>query len=256
MIRGDNRMKCRYLFAGIAALALVPAAAAQDGWTGEGSFSAGYTTGNTETADLGLGVKLNRELGVWTYSGEAAAEYGETDSVETRNRVFLSGEIDRQLGDRLFGFARTSYEKDEFSGFDSRLFVGGGVGYKIIENEITNWSVQGGPGIKIDEIQQTTTVRNGVPVIVPASTEQSMSVVGRSEFSHKFNDAVSLTNNTDVIYASESTQVSNSTALTAALTDTFSARVSFDVRHDTNPPPGFEATDTVTRASIVYSFGG
>ena len=249
-------MRRLFVFAALAGLSLAPAAAADDGWTGEGSFSAGYTTGNTETADLGLGVKLNRELGLWTYSGEASVEYGETDSVETRNRIFLAGQIDRQLGDKLFAFGRTSYEKDEFSGFDSRLFVGGGLGYQVIENEVTNWSIQGGPGIKIDEVQATTTVRNGVPVFVPASTEQSFSVVGRSEFSHKFNEAVSFSNNSDVIYASESTQFVNVTALTAALTDAFSARFSFDVRHDTNPPPGFEATDTVTRASLVYAFGG
>ena len=248
-------MTLRYLFAGLAGLCLMPAALAEDGWTGEGSFSAGYTTGNTETTDLGLGLKLNREAGLWTYSFDAAADYGETDSVETRNRLFLAGEVDRQLGDRLFGFVRTSYEKDEFSGFDSRVFVGGGLGYDVFDSETTKWSVQGGPGIKIDEVQETTVIRNGVPVTTPGSTEQSVSVVGRSEFTHDFNDAVSLSNNTDIIYASESTQIGNIIALTAALTDTFSARFSFDVRHDTNPPPGFEATDTVTRASIVYSFG-
>lgn len=236
-------------------LALAPGAMAQDGWTGEGSFSAGYTTGNTETADLGLGVKLNRKSGLWTYTGEAAADYGETDSVETKNRFFLAGEIDRQLGDKLFAFGRTSYEKDEFSGFDSRLFVGGGLGYLLLEGERTTWSVQGGPGIKVDEVRQTTTVENGIPVTTPASTERSFSIVGGSEFAHNFNEAVQLTNNTDIIYAEESTQIGNIIALTATLTDAFSARFSFDVRHDTNPPPGFEATDTVTRASIVYSFG-
>ena len=59
-------MRRLFVFAALAGLSIAPAAAADDGWTGEGSFSAGYTTGNTETADLGLGVKLNRELGLWT----------------------------------------------------------------------------------------------------------------------------------------------------------------------------------------------
>ncbi len=248
-------MKNQFMTLAALGLALAPCAVAQDGWTGEGSFSAGYTTGNTETTDVGLAVKLNRESGLWTYTGEAAADYGETDSVETKNRYFLAGEVDRQLGDRLFSFVRTSYEQDEFSGFDSRLFVGGGLGYLILDGETTTWSVQGGPGIKIDEVQQTTAIEDGVPVITPASTERSFSIVGGSEFAHNFNEAVKLTNETDIIYAEESTQIGNVIALTAALTDAFSARVSFDVRHDTNPPPGFEATDTVTRASIVYAFG-
>lgn len=237
------------------ALIAMPAAA-QNEWTGEGSFSAGYTTGNTETTDLGLAGKLSRDTGLWTYSGEAAADYSQTDSVETKNRTFLAGDIDRQLGDRLFAFGRTSYERDEFSGFESRLFIGGGLGYLILDGERTTWSVQGGPGIKIDEVQETTTQVNGAPVLVPGTTERSFSTVAQSEIGHDFNDAVRLTNETDVIYAEESTQIGNVIALTAALTDTFSARFSFDVRHDTNPPQGFKATDTVTRASIVYTFGG
>lgn len=230
-------------------------ASAQDGWSGEGSFSAGYTTGNTETTDLGLAVKLDREAGLWTYSAEAAADYGETDEIETKNRWFLAGEVDRQLGDRLFGFARTSYERDEFSGFDSRFFIGGGLGYEVLNGNATSWSVQGGPGLKIDEVKETTVTVNGAPVTTPASTEQSFSLVGSSEFSHQFNDAVRFSNDTDVIYAEESTQIGNVSALTASLTNTLSARFSFEVRHDTNPPPGFEATDTVTRASVVYTFG-
>lgn len=231
------------------------AATAQDGWSGEGSLSAGYTTGNTETSDLGLALQLDRKAGLWTYTAEAAADYGKTDSVETKNRWFIAGEIDRQLGDRLFAFTRTSYERDEFSGFESRLFVGGGLGYQVIDGEATTWSVQGGPGLKVDEVRETTTTVDGVPVTIPATTEESFSIVAGSEFAHQFNDAVGFSNNTDVLYAKESTQIGNVTALTASLTDTLSARFSFEVRHDTNPPPGFEATDTVTRASVVYTFG-
>ena len=46
--------------------ALGTAAYAQDadenGWSGEGSLSAGVTTGNTETTDLGLGVDATRKM--------------------------------------------------------------------------------------------------------------------------------------------------------------------------------------------------
>ena len=41
-------------------------------------------------------------------------------------------------------------------------------------------------------------------------------------------------------------------ALDAGLMGNLSARVSFDVRHDTDPLPGFEATDTTTKFSLVY----
>ena len=248
-------MKLFYPFCAAMVFSAVPALAQDGKWTGEGSFSAGYTTGNTETTDLGLGLDLARETQVWKTSLEALADFGETDGVETRNRWFLAGQLDRQINDRLYGFGRVSYEQDEFSGFDSRTFVGGGLGYEILTGERTSWSVEGGPGLKIDEVREiVTTDADGNPQVIPAMTEESFSVIGASNFAHSFNENVAFTNDTSVLYAEESTQVGNISAITADLTGALSARFSFEVRHDTNPPPGFEDTDTATRVSLVYKF--
>lgn len=240
-----QKSKFAAVIAATGILALAPQAIAQDvdGWAGEGSLSAGTTSGNTETTDLGLGVDMARKAGIWTYGVEAAADYGEIDGFETRNRYMLAGNIDRLINDRLFGFGRVSYESDQFTGFDSRAFVGGGLGYSIYDNDTTTWSVRGGPGVKIDEVRTT------------GETETSFGAVARSEFGYAFNENVSLSNNTDVLYSEESTQLSNSIGVTAALSGALSARVSFDVRYDTNPPIGFEDTDTATKIALVYGFG-
>lgn len=240
-----------------AAIMVSPALAQDDenGWSGEGSFSAGTTTGNTETTDLGLGLKLAKKANAWTYSGEAVADYGEIDGLESRNRTFLAGSVDRQINDRLFGFGRVSYEVDQFTGFDSRTFVGAGLGYEILQGPQSTWSVRGGPGVKIDEVKRIiTTDALGAALIIPAETETSFAVVAKSDFAYSFNDSVTFTNVTDVLYAQESTQIGNTAAITASLTDSLSARVSFDVRHDTNPPLGFEDTDTATKIAVVYGF--
>lgn len=246
-------------FAGAMTLAL-PAHAqdeeASNGWSGEGSLSAGTTTGNTETTDIGLGLDVAREFDVWTIGFQASADYGETDGLETRNRIFLGTNLDRQINDRLFGFGQLTYERDEFSGFESRAFIGGGLGYEILNGEATQWTVRGGPGLKIDEIEEVldTTV---VPatVIMPAMTEESFGATAQSNFAHTFNENVSFTNDTSVVYADTSTQIGNITALTASLTNALSARISFEVRHDTDPVVGFEDTDTISRVSLVYGFG-
>lgn len=242
-----------------------------DGWFGEGSFSAGNTTGNTETTDLGLGLKLGKEQGVWKYGVEALADYGELEDVEARNRWLLSGTVDRYINDRLFGFGNASYEVDEFSGYESRAFIGGGLGYKVLDGAKATWDVRGGPGFKIDEVR-------GIPcsagdpagasvqcagvadpdafLFEEATSEESLSGILASNYAYAFNDNVTFTNDTDVLAAEVSTQISNVTALTAKLSDALSARVSFDVRHDTEPPIGFEDTDTATKVAIVYGFGG
>lgn len=225
---------------------------AQDAsWTGEGSFSAGVTTGNTETTDLGLGLDLSRETTLWTTTLEALADFGETDGTETKNRFFLAGQLDRQINDRLYGFGRASYEQDEFSGFETRTFVGGGLGYDVLTGPRQTWAIEGGPGLKIDEVRETT---DGTTVI-PAETVESFSVFAASAYAFQFNDNVAFTNDTNLLYAEESTQIVNTAAITASLTDALSARFSFDVRHDTDPPLGFESTDTATRISLVYAIG-
>jgi len=251
----------RKLIAAIAALTFVagPSFAQEEeantGWTGEGSVSAGVTTGNTETSDLGIGIDMTRDTGTWAYGVEAQADYGELEGTESKNRWFLGGTVDRQINDRLFGFGRVSYEQDEFSGFDSRAFIGGGLGYDVIVGEKQSWTVRGGPGLKIDEIGEIiTTDALGATVITPGVTEESLGVVASSNYAYAFNDSVKLSNDTSVLYADVSTQVTNSLALTAALSDALSARISFDVRHDTEPPLGFEQTDTATRFSLVYGF--
>jgi putative salt-induced outer membrane protein len=228
-------------------------AMAQDGprWTGEGSVSAGFTTGNTETTDAAIGVKAAREGQIWSFGVEARGEYGEDDGTENQNRIFLAGNADRQISDRLFGYGRVSYERDEFSGYESRAFIGGGLGYQAIDNEQTQWTLRGGPGIKIDEIRARV---DPGPVIVPATTEESFAVNLGSDFDHAFNDNVAFSNDTQIVYAETSTQLQNVAALTAKLTDALSARVSFDVRHDTEPQGNFEQTDTATRFSLVYAF--
>lgn len=235
---------------------LVPANAEGATWNGEGSVSASATTGNTETINAGVGIDVDRRSQLWTLGLEALLDYGETDGLESENRFFLAGQLDRQFSDRMYGFARMSYERDEFSGFESRSFVGGGVGYQILKEGPATWSVEGGPGLKIDEVRATIrTQADGTRVPVEATTEESVSAVGASNFEFDVNDNVVLSNKTDVLYAEESTQLGNVLALTATLTQTLSARISFDVRHDTNPPGGFESTDTATRFSLVYTLG-
>ncbi len=244
-------------FAGALTIAL-PAHAQDDtadGWTGEGSLSAGVTTGNTETTDLGLGVDAARKMGLWTVGVKASADYGETEGAETKNRIFLGTNLDRQINDRLFGFGQISYERDEFSGFASRAFIGGGLGYEVLTGEATQWTVRGGPGLKIDETEDTFVLVGGdALVFVPGETEESFGATAESNFAHTFNENVAFTNDTTVLYAETSTQIGNVAAITASLAGALSARVSFEVRHDTDPVEGFEDTDTISRVSLVYGF--
>ena len=228
----------------------------KDGWTGEGALSAGMTRGNTDTSDIGLGFDVDRIEGNWDFGFQGQVDYGKQDGVENRNRVFLAADIDRDIHCCLFAFARGSYEVDQFTGFDSRSFLGGGLGYRFGDGEQLSWVVRGGPGVKVDEVKRVITTDDlGAPLIIPAETVTSVGAVAKSEFSWAFNERVELSNKTDMIYAEDSTQVSNGLALTAQINGSLSARFGFDTRYDTNPPDGFKSTDTATKIGVVYKFG-
>jgi putative salt-induced outer membrane protein len=242
-------MKLNTMLAALAAGLMLAApawAADKDGWTGEGSLSAGYTTGNTETTDLGAGLKGARQMGDWRLKAAAGADFGENNGVESRNRWDLAGQVDRDLSDRFFLYGRASYEQDKFSGYDSRLFVGPGAGYKVIKNDVTTWTVEGGPGFRRDEVARVG--------LVAGRTEEKFGARLGSAFKHKFNDAVAFSNDTEIVYSDISTQTFNSAAITAKLTDALAARLSFDVRNESDPRPGREDTDTATRFSLVFGF--
>lgn len=219
-------------------------ATATSAWSGEGAISASLTSGNTETQDAGLSVKLKRKGLRWTHAGETSFDYGRTNGTERKNRVTASGQIDRNFGPRWAGYGRFTYERNAFSGFENRYFLGLGVAWKTIESEATAWTLEAGPGYKIDEIRQTSST--------PASREDNVSGRLGSKFKHAFNPSVSLSNDSEFVTNDATTQTSNVLALTAKLTGNLNARVSFDVRHDTSPRPGFEATDTTTKFSLVY----
>lgn len=244
-----------------AAMCLACSAIAQDTddadtgpvWSGEGSLSAGVTTGNTDTADVGVALKVQREDAEWKYATEGGYDYAEIDGTSSRNRWYVSGQVDRKFSEKLYAFARTSYEEDDFSGFDSRLFVGAGAGYHVWKSEKLRWSLEASPGYRLDN---TSDVIDPVTeeILEPGGSVSDVAIRGASRFGYMFNPSVDFTNDTDVVATPESTQIINTAALNAKLTKALTARISFEVRHNTSPPDGFENTDTATRAAIVYGF--
>ena len=241
---------------GLAATASAEETEKKDGWSGEGALSAGMTSGNTDTSDVGLSFDVDHVTGSWDYGFQGQFDYGKQDGEETRNRAFLGANIDYDIGERMFTYARGSYEVDQFTGFDSRSFVGGGLGYRFLGWEPVSWVIRGGPGVKVDEVKRVITTDDlGGALIIPAETVTSVAVLGKSKFEWALNDKVTLSDMTDIIYAEESTQISNGLALTAQINGSLSARFGFDTRYDTNPPLGFESTDTATKIGVVYKFG-
>lgn len=216
-----------------------------DGWSGEASLTGSKTTGNTETTDVGLGLKVKKEDGVWRHKFKALADYGKVSGEKNKSRYALGYQIDRDLNDRLYIYGNADYYGDDFGAFKQGYFVGGGAGYKMILPEPLSWNVEGGPGYRSQKTRP-------VAPIVP-STENELAVRGFSDIDYRLNDNVSLYNDTEIIYSSSDTYIWNEIGITATLAGNLAARASYRIDNHSSVPVGTEKTDTVARFGIVYT---
>lgn len=224
-------------------LLFTPAAAMaqdDDGWSGEASLTANKTTGNTDTTDIGLGLKLNKTGDVWRHKFAGSADYGTSNGVRNRERFTLGYQIERDINERLFGYASADYFYDDFGAFTDGYFLGGGLGYTLYEGEPLGWSVTAGLGYR----SQT----NSLDV-----TNEELAVNVESDLDWQINEQVSAYSDAGVLWSDSDTYLWSEAGITANLVGNLAARASFRIDHHTDVPFGTENTDTITRFGIVYT---
>jgi putative salt-induced outer membrane protein len=225
----------------VVALLFAPTAAFAGTLSGEGALAASQTSGNTSTTALGASLKLRNEAGPWVQTVEIRADYANADDVTTANRLFGALQIGRDFNETFYGFGRVSNNRDRFTGYKNQLFFGAGLGMHVLTGPKATWDLEVSPGYQID-------------TFLLGGSSESFALQGISRFGYKFNDAVSLQNDTNIGYAETSTLIGNITSVTAKLSEKLAARMSYEIAHQTSPLPGTEATDTATKVSLVYGF--
>lgn len=211
------------------------------GWSGEASVTGSKTTGNTETTDLGVSVKLAKDIGKFRNKLRGRFDYGKNSGARNKQRLALGYQIQTDLSDRLYVLGNTDYFQDDFGAFEQGYYVGAGFGYKMVIPDPLGWDISGGLGYRSQTPQQETS---------PAKKEVGLQA--RSDFDYKFNDAVSVYNNTELLYSKSDTYIWNEVGLTATLMGDLAARASFRVDNHSTVPVGREKTDTITRIGVVY----
>ena len=248
--------------AGAATAAMVEGVAEPDaatGTTGSVDLSFANATGNTENLTLILGGKLEVDRGPVEHAFQTGARYAESaprgtdDRQQTQEAVFASYQLDADLSDRLFAFGRVRYDYDAFSGFDHRVFTGAGLGYRFAETEAVNWTVSGGPGVR-----WTRLAAPDVPPDAPdpdfEREQTEFSTYASSDLDWDVTETVSFEQDARVTYTDTSTTLEAEAALKSKLTENLSARFSYRVQHETDPPEGRQPTDTLMTAGLAYGF--
>lgn len=229
-------------------------------WQGKAIAGVSNATGNSNNSTVGFALDATRQQGKFIHNidayfdiATAAApatdddpttpeDESNPDSALTQKRWGAAYKLDYLVSDRLYAFGRVSYDEDQFSGFDYRLFGGAGAGYFISKSDKLTWKVEGGPGYQYSPIDDTREIL------------QNFALYASSETDWQIRDGILFEQDFRVTWTSPTTTLQSITALTTALTENIGAGISYEIRHETNPPLGRENTDTILRANLSYGF--
>lgn len=212
-----------------------------DGWKGQGEAGIANSTGNTRSTNVALGLNFARTGLDWDHILTATVDYQRDNGIESKSRYFAGYTTHYKFDDRLYGVGLLSWEGDRFAGFNSRLSESIGVGYAILKSPDMTLAVEAGPALR-----QTDYIAGG----------SQNSFAGRAAVNYLWNILPDLAFTQTVSYYGESrdsTLVSD-TGLTVSLIGALSARASYHVQYESNPPLALENTDATSRLTLVYSF--
>ncbi len=211
-------------------------------WDGKIQAGASYASGNSDNASFGLKLDAARIAGPWTHNFKAFADIAETNGDANQRRWGLAYKLDYNFGDRTYSYGRISYENDDFSGFDYRLFAGAGLGHYFHQSEAFTLKAEGGPGYRYS------------PIAMSDEVEKQFAAYGSVEIDWAIRDGVAFEQDFNVTWTEPTTSYQSITAVTTQLTDSISMGLSFEYRYETNPPAGRVNADEVARATLVYGF--
>ena len=222
-----------------------------ENWSGKGELGAFNSTGNAENTGLTASLSLKRQGINWSHKLTGRADYQETEGVVTREQYFAAYEPNLKINDRLFAFALAQYERDRFQGFSARYAVSGGVGYKIIDTDTMQLSAKAGPAYRVTQFVGGDSESRIAGLL---GVDFDWDITERLKLTHDTNAVAETGGSATIIVDGSNTSLTFATGLNAKISNRVSARVSYTVEYDSNPPAGAVQTDTLSRITLIYDF--
>jgi putative salt-induced outer membrane protein len=219
-------------------------------WSGSADAGLSATRGNTDTLVISLGSQVARTAQRNKLSLYAAALFARNGtsgvSITTAEAIRGGARYDRDISDRLFGFALTDLERDKFQQLDLRLVFGGGLGYHARRTERTRLDLFAGGAYNREKFS-TGLTRNSAEALVG------------EELSYKLSDSTTLAQRA-VLYPnlSEFGEYRFAFDLTGVtrLTRQLGLQATVSDRFQSNPLPGIKKNDLLLTTGLRVTFGG
>jgi putative salt-induced outer membrane protein len=232
-------------------LTLAAAAPAHAELTGKGEAGLVIASGNTETETANVKLALAHERDKWKNQVGLAGLYASDVEGTTAQRWEAFGQSDYNFSPKTFWFGAARYEDDRFSGFEYQATISTGLGRKFVDTDRTKFVGTAGVGYKVFETRDAFDPDTGV-LLEEGARGEDVVFRGTLDFEHKLTETTSLLDKFIVEAGADNTFYQNDLSVQVTVTKVLALAVGYSVRHNTDPPIGFEKTDTLTTVNLVY----
>lgn len=209
----------------------------------EGNISLGYlaSTGNTETENFNGEIKAAYSLIGWVHNvflnTVGSRDAGET----TAERYQVQYKLDKTLDEKSYLFGRLAFDKDRFSGFDSKTSGVGGYGRRLVDSDRHVLKGELGAGNRRERLLDGTSTSNAI-------------VHGNIDYRFKFSDNAEFTQTLLVEAGKDNNYTESISRIRSKLVGALAVALSYTVKRNSNPPDINQETDTYTVISLDYKF--
>jgi putative salt-induced outer membrane protein len=224
--------------------------AAHAQWTAKAEGGLVASRGNSESDTSNLKLQVAREFVRWKHSLALGGVYASDDIGATSQLWNVREQTDYAFHDKGFWFGSGRYEEDRFSGFEYQSTLGTGLGWRFFDDPVTKLSIQVGGGYKI--IRTRDSLSEDGLTFIPGTREQQGIGQGSLDFEHQLTETTKIINKLLVESGSDNTFVQNDSSLQVRILGSLALAIGYTVRYNTDPPPDFRTTDTLTTLNLVY----
>lgn len=200
--------------------------------------------GNSDVTTLNVGDEVDYASGPWKAAQTFSVVYGKNEGVVNASlwRATLRG--DRALSDRWSIYALTAFDRNTFAGFDRRFEEGAGAAVQLVRQPRDQLSAEA--GISIVQQHSITGLNDNFPSARIAALYQ-----------HNFTKLAFFKQAAELLpdlKTSENLRVNTESDVVAPLSQHISLKLSYVIRFDNLPEPGFKKTDRLLTSGIQITY--
>ncbi|WP_294195497.1 YdiY family protein [uncultured Sphingomonas sp.] len=219
----------------------VQQASAFELWSGRVEAGGFISTGNSDVTGLTGVADLTREGLRWRHRVMAQADFQRTGGVTSRERYAVGYQPNYKLNDRGYIYGNGQYESDRFLGYFNRYSGSIGAGYSVIRRNGLTLDVELGPAFRQTDFTDRT-------------MQGSVAARGSMELNWTLFSGLVATQSASGYWERYNSTIRSVSGIEAKLLGPLSARLSYTLQYESEPPAGRVTTDTTSRASLVYTF--